>query len=280
MIAISAFCNILKTLLKKESFHNIPNTSYFDRRTKKIYHNPKAPRFNEISVFPSPYLEDTFRLLMENVQDVEWMAMWETNRGCPFACSFCDWGSAIASKVNDFDITRLEKEIDWFSKNKISFVLGADANFGIRKRDLDIARYLVKSKNSSGYPKNFYASHTKNSTKKIFAVAKVLFDGEMSKGVCLAMQSMNEETLVSIKRDNISLDVFHELQTLYNREGIPTFTELIIGLPMETYEMIKGDQGENSVSIYISGIKHSINSLCLFWSILTQRIQIQHFSQG
>ena len=32
-----------------------------------------------------------------------------------------------------------------------------------------------------------------------------------------------------------SLEVFHELQTLYNREGVPTFTELIFALPGETY---------------------------------------------
>ncbi|SVB65105.1 uncharacterized protein METZ01_LOCUS217959, partial [marine metagenome] len=173
--------------------------------------------------------------LMDSVQNVEWMAMWETNRGCPFACTFCDWGSAIASKVNDFDLDRLKKEIDWFSDNKVGFVLGADANFGIKKRDLDIANYLAKRKSDSGYPHTFRVSYTKNSTEKIFDVAKVLYDSEMLKGVCLSMQSMNKETLVSIKRDNISLEVFHELQTLYNREGVPTFTELIIALPGETY---------------------------------------------
>ena len=235
-----AFLNILETYLRKESFHSIPNTSYFNRITGEVHHNSKGPRFNEIDLFPSPYLEGAFKPLMESVKNVEWMAMWETNRGCPFACSFCDWGSAIASKVNDFDIERLKKEINWFSKNKIGFILGADANFGIRKRDLDIAHSLANAKNSNGYPNNFYVSHTKNSTKKIFDVAKVLCDAKMSKGVCLAMQSMNKETLISIKRDNISLGVFHELQTLYNQEGIPTFTELILGLPMETYQSFTG----------------------------------------
>ena len=231
-----AFCQILETYLKKESFCSIANTSYFNRITGQVHHNPKGPRFNEISLFPSPYLEGTFKPLMESVKNVEWMALWETNRGCPFACSFCDWGSAIASKVINFDIERLNKEIEWFSKNKIGFLFGTDANFGIRKRDLDIAHSLAKAKNTNGYPNIFYVSHTKNSTKKIFDVAKVLCDAKLSKGVCLAMQSINKETLIAIKRDNISLNVFHELQSLYNQEGIPTFTELILGLPMETYQ--------------------------------------------
>ena len=31
-------------------------------------------------------------------------AIYETDRGCPFKCTFCDWGSATASKVNKFDL--------------------------------------------------------------------------------------------------------------------------------------------------------------------------------
>ena len=53
--------------------------------------------------------------------------------------------------------------------------MGADANFWIRKRDLDIAHLLAKGKNETGYPHTFRVGFTKNSTKKIFDIAKVLF---------------------------------------------------------------------------------------------------------
>ena len=44
--------------------------------------------------------------------------------------------------------------------------MGADANFWIRKRDLDIAHLLAKAKNETGYPHTFRVGFTKNSTKK------------------------------------------------------------------------------------------------------------------
>ena len=34
-------------------------------------------------------------------------APWETNRGCPYVCAFCDWGSATMSRIRTFDLERL-----------------------------------------------------------------------------------------------------------------------------------------------------------------------------
>ena len=55
---------------------------------------------------------------------------WETNRGCPFSCTFCDWGSATASKVYQFGMDGLHDEIGWMSRQRIGFVFCCDANFG------------------------------------------------------------------------------------------------------------------------------------------------------
>ena len=33
--------------------------------------------------------------------------MLESNRGCPYGCTFCDWGSATLSKVRNFDLDRV-----------------------------------------------------------------------------------------------------------------------------------------------------------------------------
>ena len=58
----------------------------------------------------------------------------------------------------------------------------------------------------------------------------------MSKGVTLAMQSVDPHTLKSIKRDNISIEDYQELQRRFTKDGIPTYTEFILGLPGDTYE--------------------------------------------
>ena len=58
----------------------------------------RAPRLRELSPLPSPYLENVFEPLLDANPDERWLALWETNRGCPFSCTFCDWGSATAAK--------------------------------------------------------------------------------------------------------------------------------------------------------------------------------------
>ena len=61
----------------------------------------------------------------------------------PFRCTFCDWGSATAAKVTKFGEERLYREVDWFAEKKIEYIFCCDANFGIQKRDVDIAKYVA-----------------------------------------------------------------------------------------------------------------------------------------
>ena len=42
--------------------------------------------------------------------------------------------------------------------------------------------------------------------------------------------------VASIKRDNISLDAYQEVQRRFAAEGVATYSDLILGLPGETYE--------------------------------------------
>ena len=231
-----AFQEILLRLLAGEPLAGIPSTAVKDRSTGEVVHTPKRTRMRDLSDLPSPYLAGTFDPIMHQADGIAWMALWETNRGCPFACTFCDWGSATASKVIEFDWQRLMAELAWFTQNRIGFVFGCDANFGIRKRDVEIARALVAAKREHGFPQDFRVCFTKNSTHRIFELASIFHDGGMLKGVSLSMQSLDAGTLEIIKRDNIKLDVFADLQQRYNSAKISTYTELIIGLPGETYD--------------------------------------------
>ena len=60
----------------------------------------------------------------------------------------------------------------------------------------------------------------------------------MNKGITLSFQSMNKEVLKNIGRENISIEYYSELMRLYNEAGVATYTELILGLPGETYDSI------------------------------------------
>jgi len=201
-----------------------------------IAYNEFQEAIEDINEIPSPYLSGVFDELIKQNPEEKWQGRIETNRGCPFTCAFCYWGKESDRKLKQFDLQRIYSEIDWLSKNKIEFVFCCDANFGILKRDFDIARKVANNKKSFGFPKAFSVQNTKNSKERIFELQKILNDEGLQKGVNLALQSLNEETLKHIERNNIDNKTYTELQQLFTKNNIPTFTDLIIGLPGETYD--------------------------------------------
>ena len=119
----------------ENNWEDIPGISYISSNGE-FKTSPKGPRMKDLSQIPSPYLEGTFKPLMKANPDENWITMWETNRGCPFSCTFCDWGSLINAKVYPFDMERCLRELDWFSEHKIGYIFCCDANFGILARDV------------------------------------------------------------------------------------------------------------------------------------------------
>lgn len=227
------FYQVLLTILQKGPLSSVRGLSFHDRRTGKVTFSGERPEIVHLDDIPSPYLTGTFDELIAD-DKVDWVASWETNRGCPFSCAYCYWGRR-SQKVRTFDMERLFKEIEWFGKNKISLVFGCDANFGILDRDLILVKKLAETKKKYGYPPTFRVCNTKNSNDIVFRVEEILQDAHMAKGTSLSFQSLSPEVLRNIKRKNIKIELFQELQARYSQAGMPTYTELIIALPGETY---------------------------------------------
>ncbi len=249
------FTAILEALPSGD-FSEIPAASF--RRDGTIVTNPRGKRINDLDRVPSPYLTGIFEPLMAAHPEHRWIAMWETNRGCPFSCTFCDWGSATAQKVYGAGMDRLREEVDWFADHKIHYVFTADANFGIMERDEELARYCAEVKARKGFPAHLSVQSTKSGrlgsklTERAFEVQKILSDSGLNQGVVVSMQSIDAETLVAIKRSNISIPAFKEIQNRFNAAGVETMTDLILGLPGETY-----DSFANGVSELIEGGQHN-----------------------
>ena len=228
------FNEILKEHMGGNDYGLIEGVTYNDRNNKKIFDVPRRTRAVELEDIPSPYLDGTFYDLM--MEDVMWQASWETNRGCPYRCTFCNWGSEYYNKIRKFSFEdRLKKEINWFSENKINLIFGCDANFGVFKRDVDIAQALVVAKESTGYPKKFRVCNAKNSNERVFKISEILNKASMAKGTSVSVQSMDEDTLSAINRKNIGIDKFRDLMSRFNKSSMPTYTEVILALPGETY---------------------------------------------
>jgi putative methyltransferase len=191
----------------------------------------------EVLDFPSPYTAGVFDAIIAQNPNVVWAMTLETNRGCPYACTFCDWGSVTYSKVKKFDIKRVQQDLEWAVKNPIRYLLCADANMGIYKeRDIEIAR-MVRLVAEQGQLESVNFQYAKNSTDHVFAIAREL--GDLSRGITVSVQSMNDDTLEAIKRTNLDTNNIKKMMRLSAEHNIPTYTEVILGLPNETLESWK-----------------------------------------
>ncbi|MBE6756037.1 MAG: hypothetical protein E7555_06230 [Ruminococcaceae bacterium] len=226
------FTRILRALDKNESLENIPNISFRNDKGEIIKTQDKA---EGVENYPSPYLTGIFDKLLNVPEGMEFNAQLETNRGCPYHCSFCDWCD-YDLPMRQFPMERVKKDLEWISEHRISYCMCVDSNFGLFERDEEIAEFAVNLKNKNGFPDKFGACFAKNKTDRIFTINKMFNDVGMSKGVSLAFQSMSETVLENISRKNMNKDKLSEQLELYHKAGIPTYTELILGLPGETLE--------------------------------------------
>lgn len=223
--------DLLRCIKDNGDYTSVDGISFIDTE----YHKTKQrSRKLDLSEIPSPYLNGVFDDFF-NRYSYNFMPVWETNRGCPYHCSFCDLGNDYYNKLHEFSTERLIKEIDWFSDNKIEYVEVADANFGILPRDLELAKYIKQKHVETGYPQKLNATWAKNNPERVFEASKIL-ESINRGGVTLALQSQNKIALDNIHRINIANDRLETISKKYIENGIQTYHDFILGLPGETKE--------------------------------------------
>lgn len=224
-----AFKDILLALDESSSFEDIPNISFrtADQEVKTTH------RICPTTVdYPSPYLNGYFDEILKD--NINFSAIIETNRGCPNKCAFCDWGD-LETKVRLFPMEKVEEELRWMAENKIEYIYCGDANFGLFDRDETITDLITNLKKEKKYPQKFRVSFTKNRIEFVRKINTKLSDNNLSNSQTLSFQSLSPRVLKNIGRKNLDLDHFKQIMALYNDSGIYSVSELILGLPEETY---------------------------------------------
>jgi radical SAM superfamily enzyme YgiQ (UPF0313 family) len=203
----------------------------------RIVRTPDRERLADLNSVPSPYLTGLFDHLPAH------KGIWavETNRGCPYGCTFCDWGSATKSRIRKFDMDRVTAEFDWLSRHGVQAIFLADANFGIFERDLDITRHVADLHARWGAPTSFIASFAKNTTKYTVPIIRTLIDAGLSGDVAIAFQTTDDDTLDNISRSNIKVETYDQLARDVRADGLPILADIMIGLPGATIETLKKD---------------------------------------
>ena len=230
-----SFTGLLQSFVGLKSDEDVPGIS-INKNGKTLMTGP-SQRIMDLSEVPSPYIMGLFDHLPTMYPGKIWNAVLETNRGCPFMCTFCDWGGTTFSKVKKFGLERIEAELDWIGKNKLELITNTDANFGIFKdRDMEITEMLIRTKKKYGFPVLFDTNWSKNATVELVDMAVKLMEADMMRRFTMALQSTNPEVLKHIKRVNLKEEAMQRVADTAHREGLSINTELIIGLPGETWE--------------------------------------------
>jgi radical SAM superfamily enzyme YgiQ (UPF0313 family) len=209
----------------------------FRRTDGRLTRTDERPRIEELTEVRSPYLDGHF----ENYGGSVVAAILETNRGCPFACTFCDWGSATQSKIKRFDMDRVRAEIDWIVDRGIHVLWIADANFGVFPRDIEVAEHIAAAREGKGFPREVVVNYPKNSTAKIAEIVRILIGAGIAAQGIISIQTTDEATLKAIDRENIKTAKYDEMLGIFREQGLPISTDLMIGLPGATVESFKSD---------------------------------------
>lgn len=189
---------------------------------------------------PTPYtdgtLTDMFFLEGDN-----YVIPMETNRGCPYGCAFCDWGSVIRSKITRFDSDVINQVFELAFKGNIKRIEFIDANFGVFPVDLDYVKKMVELKyeHQRHDMKVTFCGLAKNGSKNLAEIITTIqreFEKDHYKTVKIAIQSHTEEVLKVADRSNISNDRMMSIVNKVKDEGFSINSELIIGMPGETPE--------------------------------------------
>lgn len=188
----------------------------------------RRPLSKTIENIPSPYLDGC----LDEFLKTGMVPLFETNRGCPFRCTFCAWGMASQDLVRRFDLDTALSEIEYVGERSTArnWII-CDVNFGILKRDVEIAREIRSAKDRRQRPNKCHVWLAKNVTERNLEIAKIL--GDMSVPV-MAVQSLNPEVLKAIKRGNISTDTYVAYQQRFHAIGSKTYSDLIVPLSAET----------------------------------------------
>jgi len=215
------FAELLKCYLGEGRLADIAGISY--RMNDQIIENPDRLPIEDLSEIPSPYLEGI-------VVPRDRVTYIETYRGCMFRCHYCFEGKNLP-RLRFFPEDRVRKEIALILSNpEIRSFHFVDTVFNFKKDRLERMAEMISSANRYGAELRtveIIAEFVDKETVALFKKAGV-------RSVETGPQTVNEDTLKKVNRFYIE-DKFRNGVKLLEAGGIEVTTDLIIGLPGDTF---------------------------------------------
>jgi putative methyltransferase len=192
-------------------------------------------------VWPSDILDDLqLDNLVADIKKQNRIIMYplETNRGCPYECVFCEWGGGTGTKVVFKPDEYVNAEIDIISKLGMEQIIFTDANFGIKKRDIEFVRRLCDNSKQYGFPNVVEIAGTaKNSIEHSVVIYELLHEYGLTNRIKLSVQNLDEKIKQNIKRVDLTFDeILPKNLAIKEKYNSLIEVEFILGLPGETLD--------------------------------------------
>ncbi len=176
---------------------------------------------------------------------------YETTRGCPFKCTFCEWGGGTGEKLKKKDIQHIERDLDVIASLGFKEIDLIDSNLGaFKERDWQLLemiharglRIMVLS-----------LLKTKDLERK-----KTIIDNLMDRGyrANLSVQTFSKEALTNAQRPDLDLEQQFELVHHIRQRVVDMYGEKFFDKSAEeikeiaSAEFIMGMPGSNKNDFY------------------------------
>ncbi len=207
----------------------IPGNMWINRRNGEFVKGEEVERIRNLDEIPSAYLAGW----MDTFFATGYFPMMQLARGCPFTCAFCNSAVLSNSKVYSHSLENVQADLLYIAQHvrpEVPLCL-ADDNFGMYALDEEVADYMAFLQDRFNWPQYVRVTTGKNNHKRIIRVMR------KARGILpmdSAVQSLTPEVLENIKRSNIKLEAYAEIQKEVKAQGMQAFGELILCLPGET----------------------------------------------
>jgi len=230
LVAALVNVDLNKNAIKKE----LPSVHFIDNNGNAVL-TETIERIKDLTEIPSPYLTGK----MDEFFDGKFQPILQTNRGCPFSCTFCVEGELYYNKVYHNSQEKVDSELDYIGKKMEGVrkkgggnnLLIVDSNFGMFNEDKGTCESIARCQDEYNWPDYIHVNTGKNNKEKVLNAAKLVRGAIRLSG---SVQTLDPQTLKNIKRSNISADGLMSLAMESAEINADSRSEIILCLPGET----------------------------------------------